>query len=169
MVRGAHNGYTGYVIILLTTLEGLIFAYLGTPYVLGGFFFFQAEDGIRAATVTGVQTCALPISDRVQADQQRRLQQSFGWDGRTAELGVHGIKHRRQVSQRFIRQIFDCPQWMVERDARVYVNECQHARLRLLSSAHHHHLSPRWLNTIWTTTSTGRAGDPQNEPFSKPC
>src|SRR5436305_10061370 len=26
------------------------------------FFFFQAEDGIRAADVTGVQTCALPIS-----------------------------------------------------------------------------------------------------------
>src|SRR5712691_10373684 len=24
-------------------------------------FFFQAEDGIRALTVTGVQTCALPI------------------------------------------------------------------------------------------------------------
>src|SRR6266498_162990 len=28
------------------------------------FFFFQAEDGIRAADVTGVQTCALPISVR---------------------------------------------------------------------------------------------------------
>src|SRR2546427_3110949 len=27
-----------------------------------GFFFFQAEDGIRDLTVTGVQTCALPIS-----------------------------------------------------------------------------------------------------------
>src|SRR2546430_6185003 len=26
-----------------------------------GFFFFQAEDGIRDLTVTGVQTCALPI------------------------------------------------------------------------------------------------------------
>src|SRR2546430_3622829 len=26
------------------------------------FFFFQAEDGIRVLTVTGVQTCALPIS-----------------------------------------------------------------------------------------------------------
>src|SRR5437879_13784480 len=26
------------------------------------FFFFQAEDGIRATSVTGVQTCALPIS-----------------------------------------------------------------------------------------------------------
>src|SRR5205085_4805885 len=28
-----------------------------SPYV----FFFQAEDGIRDLTVTGVQTCALPI------------------------------------------------------------------------------------------------------------
>src|SRR2546430_5575625 len=28
---------------------------------VGGFFFFQAEDGIRDLTVTGVQTCALPI------------------------------------------------------------------------------------------------------------
>src|SRR5256886_13312646 len=27
------------------------------------FFFFQAEDGIRDLTVTGVQTCALPIYD----------------------------------------------------------------------------------------------------------
>src|SRR3989442_9057423 len=27
------------------------------------FFFFQAEDGIRDADVTGVQTCALPISN----------------------------------------------------------------------------------------------------------
>ena len=29
---------------------------------MGGFFFFQAEDGIRDIGVTGVQTCALPIS-----------------------------------------------------------------------------------------------------------
>src|SRR5260370_19821360 len=27
------------------------------------FFFFQAEDGIRDSSVTGVQTCALPICD----------------------------------------------------------------------------------------------------------
>src|SRR3954449_10470235 len=27
------------------------------------FFFFQAEDGIRDESVTGVQTCALPISE----------------------------------------------------------------------------------------------------------
>src|SRR2546422_5903556 len=29
---------------------------------LHDFFFFQAEDGIRDVAVTGVQTCALPIS-----------------------------------------------------------------------------------------------------------
>src|SRR5947209_9080851 len=28
-------------------------------------FFFQAEDGIRDIGVTGVQTCALPISTRI--------------------------------------------------------------------------------------------------------
>src|SRR2546430_13388686 len=30
-------------------------------FTLYFFFFFQAEDGIRDLTVTGVQTCALPI------------------------------------------------------------------------------------------------------------
>src|SRR5690606_40357491 len=30
-------------------------------------FFFQAEDGIRDFHVTGVQTCALPISERKRA------------------------------------------------------------------------------------------------------
>src|SRR5207245_6616983 len=32
-------------------------------------FFFQAEDGIRDATVTGVQTCALPIFGAVEHNQ----------------------------------------------------------------------------------------------------
>src|SRR2546430_8464188 len=36
--------------------------------VLSLFFFFQAEDGIRDLTVTGVQTCALPIYMRAIAD-----------------------------------------------------------------------------------------------------
>src|SRR2546422_11046826 len=31
------------------------------------FFFFQAEDGIRDVAVTGVQTCALPISALVRS------------------------------------------------------------------------------------------------------
>src|SRR5689334_7839202 len=38
----------------MSTVSNLIFCILF-------FFFFQAEDGIRDGTVTGVQTCALPI------------------------------------------------------------------------------------------------------------
>src|SRR5256884_3038371 len=36
------------------------------------FFFFQAEDGIRDVAVTGVQTCALPISGN---DRHFRVEQ----------------------------------------------------------------------------------------------
>src|SRR2546427_12706871 len=35
------------------------------------FFFFQAEDGIRDLTVTGVQTCALPITIRFTSGRVR--------------------------------------------------------------------------------------------------
>src|SRR3712207_9175647 len=39
------------------------------------FFFFQAEDGIRDIGVTGVQTCALPISERgVAAALERQVE-----------------------------------------------------------------------------------------------
>src|SRR5256886_12161684 len=33
-------------------------------------FFFQAEDGIRDLTVTGVQTCALPIYPRARREKR---------------------------------------------------------------------------------------------------
>src|SRR2546430_11118645 len=36
------------------------------------FFFFQAEDGIRDLTVTGVQTCALPIAREQPVDSPAR-------------------------------------------------------------------------------------------------
>src|SRR2546425_12415256 len=52
------------------------------------FFFFQAEDGIRDKLVTGVQTCALPISEPVRCTaedhgvtegvQRRAPAQQFG-------------------------------------------------------------------------------------------
>src|SRR5260370_30515312 len=35
--------------------------YSTTTFIFLVFFFFQAEDGIRDSSVTGVQTCALPI------------------------------------------------------------------------------------------------------------
>ena len=36
-------------------------------------FFFQAEDGIRDRDVTGVQTCALPIFDKLYLPAMRAL------------------------------------------------------------------------------------------------
>src|SRR6266516_5361932 len=39
-------------------------------------FFFQAEDGIRDRTVTGVQTCALPISSRASSPPSRSTRYS---------------------------------------------------------------------------------------------
>src|SRR2546427_6264809 len=46
-------------------------------------FFFQAEDGIRYLTVTGVQTCALPIwRRRFEAREDR----SQDWNAWSADL-----------------------------------------------------------------------------------
>src|SRR5688572_10901444 len=48
-------------------------------FFLFSFFFFQAEDGIRDLTVTGVQTCALPIFDRPHpARGSREVEQRQG-------------------------------------------------------------------------------------------
>ncbi|TMB88630.1 MAG: hypothetical protein E6J37_06430 [Chloroflexi bacterium] len=41
MVGGVGHPHPGFIIIGLTTLEGLIFAYLATPYVLGGWRTFN--------------------------------------------------------------------------------------------------------------------------------
>src|SRR5215813_14974339 len=43
------------------------------PSRLPIFFFFQAEDGIRVADVTGVQTCALPIFTVEIADYSKKV------------------------------------------------------------------------------------------------
>src|SRR5205823_11082768 len=53
-------------------------------------FFFQAEDGIRDKLVTGVQTCALPIS-HASPDTVRNCIEYFGvnrpvWDQYTGYL-----------------------------------------------------------------------------------
>src|SRR5438876_4569503 len=44
---------------------------LGRRVILMWFFFFQAEDGIRDGRVTGVQTCALPISRGARSSGDR--------------------------------------------------------------------------------------------------
>src|SRR5689334_6607847 len=48
-------------IYLIFILFFLFFVFIDFLFLIFFFFFFQAEDGIRDGTVTGVQTCALPI------------------------------------------------------------------------------------------------------------
>src|SRR2546425_6555189 len=50
------------------------------------FFFFQAEDGIRDKLVTGVQTCALPISWR--PDCWHRSCHALSWSATPPQLGI---------------------------------------------------------------------------------
>src|SRR5437763_7803133 len=49
------------------------------------FFFFQAEDGIRDTSVTGVQTCALPILQALDEEGDRMAD------------GLHGLLERAHV------------------------------------------------------------------------
>src|SRR5438309_2906965 len=54
--------YTLYDQLFVLFFVIFCFFFLLLVFYLFFFFFFQAEDGIRDGTVTGVQTCALPIS-----------------------------------------------------------------------------------------------------------
>src|SRR5437870_13275091 len=69
------------VAVLLSNLRG------------GVVFFFQAEDGIRDGHVTGVQTCALPIS-RARHARQGRLH------GRCGPLPPLGPPHLHRSEER---------------------------------------------------------------------
>src|SRR5579862_4836020 len=60
MIFGGDGNPTGALGMTYDWIKGFV----GNPGVCWMFkgFFLQAEDGIRDGTVTGVQTCALPIS-----------------------------------------------------------------------------------------------------------
>src|SRR3712207_6982981 len=59
-------------------------------YLYSLFFFFQAEDGIRDIGVTGVQTCALPISLKHLASKSHRRKVEEFW----GETGAYLIKDK---------------------------------------------------------------------------
>src|SRR5699024_6309565 len=62
-------------------------------------FFFQAEDGIRDRNVTGVQTCALPISSfHVGIDDKEAVQAiPFNRNAWAAGDGANGQGNRRSI------------------------------------------------------------------------
>src|SRR2546430_6666174 len=66
------------------------------------FFFFQAEDGIRDLTVTGVQTCALPISQGLFEFKNRStgLASTAGKYAAAFALGAAAFRERDSVFAR---------------------------------------------------------------------
>src|SRR2546430_6560795 len=56
------------------------------------FFFFQAEDGIRDLTVTGVQTCALPICEGVEFRGRTRISPKRAAED-LLKIDGHGARH----------------------------------------------------------------------------
>src|SRR5256885_14976132 len=72
-------------------------------------FFFQAEDGIRDYKVTGVQTCALPISLQVVKAVTSFPEAKFMWSI-TANWGGFGgmvaksLKERKRTTGQMYRQ-----------------------------------------------------------------
>src|SRR5256885_4645079 len=77
-------------------------------------FFFQAEDGIRDYKVTGVQTCALPIS--------------IGHFVSEAELRKHDTEKMTNLVRRFASLTIICPKTGMRR------GECWAESMRLTSS-----------------------------------
>src|SRR5256885_9782990 len=82
------------------------------------FFLFQAEDGIRDYKVTGVQTCALPISqqpirtrrldarhlaDPVHVPQDKMTPEAVGHPQRLLEVDFAGLVQPHGAAQRLAR------------------------------------------------------------------
>src|SRR5205085_5822246 len=75
-------------------------------------FFVQAEDGIRDLTVTGVQTCALPIFIRVYSGQLKTGDSVLNTTRTRSErigrlLKMHANK-REEISEIFAGDICAC-------------------------------------------------------------
>src|SRR5256886_276284 len=94
----------------------LILSAISVQVELWAFFFFQAEDGIRDLTVTGVQTCALPIFfarlDRLKLIEwgkgeraRLRVAKDFQWRAGGPVKKAYG----RRVIGEFLEARFDSP------------------------------------------------------------
>src|SRR5690349_23989865 len=67
-------------------------------HLLSYFFFFQAEDGIRDLYVTGVQTCALPISTP-ERQPRNQLRRTVRWLASTYTPATPGRSEERRVGK----------------------------------------------------------------------
>src|SRR2546427_4191247 len=129
------------------------------------FFFFQAEDGIRDLTVTGVQTCALPIYVQIireffgkpcslpyfsSSEVRRTIRQSRSWPSRLpAARGRNFSAITTKPDRRFINSLRGkrvCPEATREDDD---CSGCQRSSNRMTL-----HLSPLQPAVLRTALGT---------------
>src|SRR5437667_5397922 len=82
------------------------------------FFFFQAEDGIRDRDVTGVQTCALPISSwlaPISAAVPDLFRRAYQWFSPRAAGDKSRLRFRRRSVAATIRSSATSPHRSEER------------------------------------------------------
>src|SRR5689334_23881491 len=91
--------YTFFFILLFCLYRFSFFCFFILILVFFFFFFFQAEDGIRDGTVTGVQTCALPISGA--SGRRGTAPDAAGRDGRDLQ-GDRARARLRRPAARFL-------------------------------------------------------------------
>src|SRR5215203_6967195 len=73
------------------------------------FFFFQAEDGIRDIGVTGVQTCALPISKLIHVGATGRI---HGSDASIVDFNRCGTPLAEIVTEPDLHTAEDARAWL---------------------------------------------------------
>src|SRR6266436_8644887 len=99
------------------------------------FFFFQAEDGIRDVAVTGVQTCALPISRELlaksHADATRELQEAEAKGNRLLEQSRHQATELTNAARAEVEQTLE---W-ARAQAGTVLARAQHGAEQLLAAA----------------------------------
>src|SRR5258708_27600671 len=90
---------------------------------MGVFFFFQAEDGIRDDLVTGVQTCALPISFALLADRQAVRKGIVFAERRPPRLGQ--LQRPRLIGQAVLESPGDVTELLRRSEERRVGKECR--------------------------------------------
>src|SRR5690348_17863959 len=89
---------------MVAIVGGSSIGYSTVLHVLVGLhlvFFFQAEDGIRDGRVTGVQTCALPISPGTRQTSRAKQGSDSGiWSGQEGSVCQASGRRRSQTACR---------------------------------------------------------------------
>ena len=96
----------------------------------GVFFFFQAEDGIRDYDVTGVQTCALPISVG-HPSSTASISKSFGTNA-TKDIGKHktmiistGKESSNNTLSKSLSSLWNCSDAIKNDGFAILIAECK--------------------------------------------